>query len=86
MALIRNILFLTFEEIDTFNEKKAMRSLFESKGYHLIAETKIDSTGIVKEWIFESPITYGKFNMNTVPASEQDQKKIFMFNPKGVDG
>ena len=84
MALIRTLLILTFEENDTFNEKQGMRKMFEEKGYQMIAETKIDRTGIVKEWIFESPVTYGKFNLSQ--ATEPDPKKIFMFNPKGVDG
>jgi len=84
MALIRTLLLLTFEDNDTFNEKQGMKKMFEEKGYRMIAETKIDRTGVVKEWIFESPVTYGRLDLKKEP--EPDVKKIFMFNPKGVDG
>jgi hypothetical protein len=78
MALIRNILLLTFEDTDTFNEKARIRAIFEKQGYHMIAETKLERTGVVKEWILESPIQYGKFNDN---ITEPEKAKIFEFNP-----
>ncbi len=78
MALIRNILLITFEENDTASEKDFIRRMFTGKGYNMIAETKIDKTGIVKEWIMESPVTYGKLQSNPEP-----EKKVFQFNPKG---
>ena len=84
MAFIRSLLLLTFDENDTFNEKQGMKKMFEEKGFMMIAETKIDRTGVVKEWIMEGPVTYGKLNLQKEP--EPDVKKIFMFNPKGVDG
>ena len=86
MALIRTLLIITFDENDTFNEKQAMRKMFESKGYNMIAETKIDRTGVVKEWIMQSPVTLGKFDLSSRPEPATDPKKIFMFNPKGIDG
>jgi hypothetical protein len=80
MALIRNILFLTFEDIDTPAEKERIRNIFIKQNYHMIAETKIERTGIVKEWILESPVQYGKFNVD-VPLPEE--KKVFAFDPTG---
>jgi hypothetical protein len=81
MALIRNILLLTFEEVDTFNEKQRIRGIFEGQGYRMIAETKIERTGIVKEWIMESPVQYGKFG--DAPPKVEGHKKIYQFDPTG---
>lgn len=81
MALIRNILLLTFEEVDTFNEKKRIREIFEAQGYHMIAETKLERTGVVKEWIMESPVQYGKFNA-AAPISS-GPRTSYQFDPIG---
>jgi len=80
MALIRNILLLTFEEHDTYNEKQRIRDIFELQGYKMIAETKIESTGVVKEWILQSPVQYGKF-ADAKPI--KDGKVIYKFDPTG---
>lgn len=79
MALIRNMVFLTFEENDTFNDKQMIRSTFEKQGFKLIAETKIEQTGIVKEWVMLAPVQYGKLNAENVIPS----KKIYEFDPAG---
>ena len=41
MALIRTLLITTFDQIDTDEEKNTMKELYESQGYRLIAETKL---------------------------------------------
>ena len=61
MAFIRNLMFLTFDQNDTFNEKKDLRDLFIKQGFQVIAETKEEPSGIVKEWILSGPVQYGKF-------------------------
>jgi len=83
MALIRNVLFLTFEDIDTGMEKKRVRQVFEKQGYKIIAETKIEATGLVKEWIMQGPVHYGKMDI-AMPMPESEQKaKILQFDPAG---
>jgi len=82
MALIRNMLFLTFEEIDTSREKKKIRKVFEDQGYKIIAETKIEATGLVKEWIMQGPVHYGKLDVG-MPEPEPKKAEILQFNPSG---
>ena len=81
MALIRNVLFLTFEDIDTNTEKTRVRQVFEAQGYKIIAETKIEATGLVKEWIMQGPVHYGKMDL-AMPMPEQ-KAKIPQFDPAG---
>ena len=80
MALIRNVLFLTFEEIDTGMEKSKIRKVFEAQGYKVIAETKIESTGLIKEWIMQGPVHYGKLD---VGMPEPKKAEILQFDPSG---
>ena len=78
MAIIRNLLILTFEDgVDTFNDKQRMKEIFVAQGYMPLAETKIDETGIVKEIIMISPTQIGKY------VDDPKKAKIIGFDPTG---
>ena len=80
MAIIRNLLILTFEDGDTYNEKQRMKEIFIAQGYMPLAETKMDETGILKEIIMQSPVQIGKFIDD---PNRQKQAKIIGFDPTG---
>ena len=82
MALIKNLLFLTFDQNDERDEKLALLKMYLAQNYMVISETKINDTGEVKEWILQGLVKYGKFN-----ASQQSVDKIIKFDPtRGMDG
>ena len=81
MAIIRNILILTFEDgVDTFNDKQRMKQVFIQQGYMPLAETKMEETGILKEIIMQSPVQIGKFYDD---PQQEKQAKIIGFDPSG---
>ena len=83
MAIIRNILILTFEDgVDTFNDKQRMKQVFIQQGYMPLAETKMEETGILKEIIMQSPVQIGKF-YGDPQQQEEKQAKIIGFDPSG---
>ena len=60
MALIRNILFVTFDERDDAEVKKALQEQFEAQGYIKLSELKAEN-GIIKEIIMQGAVQMGDF-------------------------
>lgn len=69
MALLRQILVITYDQGDTFNEKKAIQEFYAKTGYKMISELKINETGVVKEVIMQSPIIMGKIDVTKMMAA-----------------
>ena len=90
MALVRELLIMTFDEDDTEHEKLFLLKAFEEKGYNRISEVTLTDTGKVKEWILQGPVKNGKIGAPVRPpvnATKEGKAKadLFNFRPQGKD-
>ena len=86
MAFTRELIIMTFDEDDTYNEKMFLLKIFLDRGYIQISEVKIDKTGEVKEWILQGPSKIGKIGpVPQVQGTKEGRAKaeLFKFRPDG---
>jgi len=71
VALVRNLLIITFDESDTDAEKVKLEDLFISQGYTRISNLML-AGNVLKELIMQGAVQLGKFNE---PNREQRRAK-----------
>ena len=83
MAFTRELVIMTFDEGDTYNEKMFLLKMFQDRGYILISEVKINESNSVKEWILQGPSKIGKIGPlphHQVQGTKEGRAKADLFN------
>ena len=81
MAFTRELVIMTFDEGDTYNEKMFLLKMFQDRGYILISEVKINETSVVKEWILQGPSKIGKIGpLPQIQGTKEGRAKADVFN------